>query len=118
MVNVKLPKHLGLIRYYIGAKILHSNLTYETRTRIVSFRGRKLKLLVADTFRKKSVGLMNFKQLGEDEGMLFVFNRSGRQRGFRREGRGSGDRDGHHGRSFGGDKRRFHRNSLDFRPSR
>ncbi len=76
MVHLKFTKHPGRIGHHIRAGGTYRSPEYETVA--ISFNGRKLKLLVADTFRKKFVGLMNCKRLGNNEGMLFVFDRNGR----------------------------------------
>ncbi len=41
----------------------------------VAVRGKKIKVLIADTFAKQMVGLMYRESLKGDEGMLFVFGR-------------------------------------------
>ncbi len=49
---------------------------YETIN--AKFKNRILRLEVADTFRKLSVGLMKHESLGKNRGMLFVFGHDGR----------------------------------------
>lgn len=38
----------------------------------------EVRVEIADTFEKRKIGLMNRSYLGEDDGMLFIFEREGR----------------------------------------
>jgi uncharacterized protein len=45
------------------------------KSRNISFKGRRLRLYVADNFAAQAVGLMYRKSLEKDAGMLFVFGK-------------------------------------------
>ncbi|MGC9132024.1 MAG: DUF192 domain-containing protein [Candidatus Micrarchaeia archaeon] len=47
------------------------------KTKIIKFKSKKLKVLVADSFLKRAIGLGYRKQIKED-GMLFIFEKSGK----------------------------------------
>jgi hypothetical protein len=55
------------------AKILISNEKYETA--VLNINGRILNIEIADTPAKHALGLMFRKELAENSGMLFVFDR-------------------------------------------
>jgi hypothetical protein len=57
----------GYHYYYI------SNNNYET-VKIKFENGSKLSAYLADTFKKQKIGLAAFKNLGQNEGMIFVYN--------------------------------------------
>lgn len=52
---------------YEGLPFLYDKVEYE-------FRGKSLSLWVADTDEKRKQGLMYYQELGDNEGMLFVFD--------------------------------------------
>lgn len=48
------------------------------RTRTARIRGRKMRLYLADTMLRKTIGLMYWNGLKENEGMLFTFRNDAR----------------------------------------
>lgn len=48
------------------------------KSRELKFRGRRLRVDIADTLPKQLVGLMYRDSIGREEGMLFVFGRKSR----------------------------------------
>ncbi|MDE1852020.1 MAG: DUF192 domain-containing protein [Candidatus Micrarchaeota archaeon] len=48
------------------------------RTRTAKIKGRRIKLYLADTPLRKTIGLMYWERLRKDEGMLFTFGNDAR----------------------------------------
>ena len=57
-------------------RFLYKKQRYATAS--ISIGGKRLRVLIADSFVKKMVGLMFRSGIGKDEGMLLVFGREAR----------------------------------------
>ena len=59
-----------------SASVLNKNISFSKKNIVVS--GHKISVYLADTEEKQERGLAVFDQLGENEGMLFVFDETGK----------------------------------------
>lgn len=57
-------------------KLLYKTVTFKKKT--IQYKRKKFEVYVADSFGKKTLGLMHRQSIKKDEGMLFIFGRDGK----------------------------------------